>query len=54
MVAQGYLQGARALGSPFGTNKLYKMDPDCGERKPGIKKNRDFDNTNKDSEHYVP
>ena len=32
MVAQGYLQGARALGSQFSTctNKLYKVEQDCG------------------------
>ena len=33
MVAQGYLQGARALGSQFSTNKLYKVEQDCGRRR---------------------
>jgi hypothetical protein len=48
MVAQGYLQGARALGSPFSTNKLYKVNSECGKQKTGLSKSQGINNTTKD------
>jgi hypothetical protein len=29
------------------TNKLFKVDPECGERRSGLTENRDFNYTNK-------